>query len=103
MSNVVELPPAQKPPELLVGPFQEWRVQVEGRIIPRLTGFHDGDKIALVLDGRWSASFPKEDAYQVAWLLANALAVGEGYSHLGAENKDNPFAPMGCELNAPPR
>lgn len=98
MTNVIQMPPQPQPPELLVGPFQEWRVKVEGRIIPRLTGFYDGDKIALVLDGRWSASFSKDDAYQAAWLIANAIAIGEGYSHLGAPNKDMPFAPMGHEI-----
>jgi len=96
--NVVHLPPQPEPPELLIGPFKVWRVQVEGRIIPRLTGFYDGDKIALVLDNRWSASFSKEDAHQAAWLIANALAIGEGYPCLSAENKDMPFAPIGCEI-----
>ena len=100
--NVIHLPPQPAPPELLIGPFEEWRVQVDGRIIPRLTGFHDGDKIALVLDRRWSASFSKDDAYQAAWLIANALAIGEGYPHMGAENKDMPFAPIGCAISSLP-
>lgn len=99
--NVIQLPPQPGPPELLIGPFSEWRVQVDGRIIPRLTGFHDGDKIALVLDNRWSASFAKDDAYQAAWLIANALAIGEGYAHMGADNKDMPFAPIGCAVTPP--
>lgn len=101
MNNVVNLPPTPKPPELLIGPFEQYRVQVDGRIIPKLTGHKDGDKIELVLDGRFSGSFTPEDAYQVAWLLANALAIGQGYSHLGALNKDMPFAPMGMSLGSP--
>lgn len=99
--NVVTLQQPE-PPELLIGPFEVWKVQVEGRIIPRLTGFHDGDKIALVVDGRFSASFAKEDAYGAAVLIAEALAIGQGYSHMGAENKDMPFAPVGCELSSLP-
>lgn len=102
MSNVLQMPPATKPPELLVGPFTEWRVLVDGRIIPRLTGYHDGDKIALVVDGRFSASFAKDDAYQVAWLIAQAMAVSEGYPHLGAVSKERPFAPMGVQIGGIP-
>lgn len=100
--TVIELPPPPKRPDLLVGPFQEWRVQVDGRIIPGLTGFKDGDKIGLIVDGRFSASFSEDDAYQAAWLIAQALAVGEGYPHLGAETKSRPFAPLGCALDALP-
>ena len=101
MSNIVQMPPPEKPAELLVGPFKEWRVQVDGRIIPRLTGYRAGDKIALVVDGRFSASFAEDDARQAAWLIAQAMAVGEGYSHLGAPNKEQPFAPMGAEIGSP--
>lgn len=102
MTSVVNFPAAAKPIDPLVGPFQEWRVQVDGRIIPRLTGFYDGDKIALVVDKRFSASFAKEDVYQAAWLIAQAMAIGEGYSHLGAMNKDMPFAPIGTQLDSVP-
>ncbi len=65
-----------------------------------MTGFHDGDKIALVVDHRFSASFAKEDVYQAAWLIAQAMAIGEGYSHLGAPNKERPFAPVGTRLGS---
>ena len=98
MVNVTSLE-QPKPPQVLVGPFEIYKVQVDGRIIPRLTGYYEGDKIALVVDGRFSSSFHKEDAYQAAWLIAQALAIGAGYSHLGAENKDYPFAPLGAEIS----
>lgn len=100
--TVVRMEPP-KQPDLLVGPFQEWRVQVDGRIIPRLTGFRDGDKIALVVDRRFSASFLEDDARQAAWLIAQAMAIGEGYSYLGAPNKERPFATMGVGLDSLPR
>jgi hypothetical protein len=100
MDNVVQMPPPERPAPLLVGPFQQWRVQVDGRIIPRLTGYHDGDRIALVVDGRFSASFAEDDARQAAWLIAEAMAIAEGYSHLGAASKDHPFAPVGVELGS---
>lgn len=100
MTNVVQMPPVPKPADILVGPFDQWHVQVDGRIIPRLTGFPEGDRIALVVDGRFSASFAKDDAYQAARLIANALAIAEGYSHLGAETKDRPFAPQGMQIGS---
>ena len=93
--NIIRLPPNEQPPEFLIGPFKVWRVQIDGRIIPRLTAFHDGDKIALVVDNRFSASFPYADAYLAASLIAHAIAIGEDYSHLGADTKDRPFAPIG--------
>lgn len=98
MSDIVQFPKAEKLDDLMIGPFEEWRVQVEGRIIPRLTGFKDGDKIALVVDRRFTASFSEADARQAAWLLANALAIGGGYPFLGAPNKDQPFAPVGIGI-----
>lgn len=97
-NNVVNLPPRKEPPDLLIGPFEVWKVSVEGRIIPGLTGHPDGNRIALVVDGRFSASFPKELAHDAAWLIAQALAIGAGYPSLGAETKGRPFAPIGCQV-----
>ena len=52
-----------------------------------------GEHIELVLDQRLGADVPRRYAQSVAWLVANALAIGKGYSYLGAESKDMPFAP----------
>jgi len=96
--KIVEFP-SMKPPSFLVGPFQEWRVQIDGRIIPRLTGFREGDRVWLVLDRRFGLECANESiAYQTAAFVANALAIGEGYSNYGAEAKGQPFAPIGCEI-----
>lgn len=100
--NVTQFPTPEGPPEFMVGPFQKWKVQIQGRVIPKLTAYHDGDKVALVVDERFSASFPREHAYQAAWLIAEALAIGAGYSNLEAETKDHPFAPVGMELSSLP-
>jgi hypothetical protein len=97
--NVVKMPQPPEPPELLVGPFKEWRVRVDGRMIPKLTGSHEENgRVFLVVDNRYGASFAKEDAYQAAWLIAQAMAIGAGYPHLGAESKAMPFAPLGSEI-----
>jgi hypothetical protein len=103
MDNVTPMRPprAQSEDPLLIGPFETWRVVVDGRVIPRLTGFYDDQNIALVVDGRFSASFPPELARQAAWLLAQALAIGAGYTHSGATDKGQPFAPVGMSMDAP--
>ena len=89
--TIVEFPQA---PELLVGPFQEWRVVVDGRFVPRLDGRADGDDIWLTVDRRFTAKFPKDLAYQAAALIAEAMAICSGYPHFGADSKAQPFAPI---------
>lgn len=90
--NIVKFPPRDAP-EFLVGPFREWRVVVDGRMIPGLTGCRDGDdRTCLVLDHRFGLTVPNEYAYGVASFVANALAIGAGYPWYGAETKDRPFA-----------
>lgn len=102
MSNIHDFPPPLLREPLLVGPFEEYRVVVEGRAIPRLTGYLQEDgRITLIVDGRFMVDFPAEIAHQAAWLLANALAVGAGYTHLAAETKSQPFAPTISQVSAP--
>lgn len=99
--NVTQLPlpPPSDPYGFMIGPFTEYRCLIDGRIIPDLSAYRDGpDNIAIVLNHRLSISVPKDLAQSVAWLVANALAIGRGYSHLGAESKVMPFAPIGHNL-----
>lgn len=99
--NVAQFPPPKGPPEWMIGPFEEWRVVIEGRAIPYLTAFREGsDHTCIVVDNRFTVSFPNELAYQAAWLLANAIAVGAGFPWLGAESRDRPFAPK-CSAISP--
>lgn len=101
MNDVVNFPPRAERPELLVGPFSYHKVVVDGRAIPRLTGCpHGPDETTLIVDGRFMIDVPNSLAHQVAWLVANALAVGAGFSHLGATSKDaTPFAPQIAEIS----
>lgn len=101
MTDNVTAFPKTEPTEILVGPFEEYRVVVDGRMIPRLTGFKEGDKTWLILDRRISSFFPHEYAYNAAVLIANALAMGEGYPYMGSTNKERPFAPQSMEIKAP--
>lgn len=102
--SVLPFPPKPNQEDFLVGPFEEWRVEIEGRIIPRLTGYRQEDgRVTLIVDGRFMVDFPSDIAKSAAWLIANALAVGEGYSHLGAIGKgSHPFAPIAARLDGEP-
>jgi len=95
--NVMQFP-EQKPPEFIIGPFAENRVVIEGRLIPHLTVTREGDKTGLVIDNRLSISVPNDLAYSVCWLLANAMAVAQGYPCLSSESKDRAFAPLCTKL-----
>ena len=100
MSDVVKL---HEPPNLLVGPFNEYNVVVEGRAIPFLTGRPaEGGRIEIIVDGRFSATFEPDIANQVAWLIGQGIAVASGYPSLNAESKSRPFAPQISELPKPP-
>lgn len=102
-NNVTQFPPPPDPPPLLIGPFQTYHVVVDGRIIPRLTGWTKGDKTWLCVDRRFGGGFStEEDARQAAYLIANAMAVAEGYAWVGAENKDRCFAPKSMQIDTMP-
>lgn len=90
MSNVHELGKKQG---LTFGPRGGQCIIVEGRKIPHLTGYEKEGETWLTIDERFTIPVPTELAVQVAWFVANAMAVAAGYSHLGAETKDRPFAP----------
>lgn len=93
--NVTDFPAAPDPVSAMMGPKHTGRcVIVEGRAIPGLTMHEEGDAISFVLDNRLSISVPRDTAPQIAWFVASALAIGQGYTHIGAANKDRPFAPQ---------
>ena len=93
MENIVNFPGGPVSP--LLGPFAVHSIVVEGRVIPLMSGSVDGaDMTSIIIDGRFSISVPNALAYQVAWICAQAIAVASGYSHVGAESKDAPFAPV---------
>jgi hypothetical protein len=101
--NVTSFPSLAPQPDLLIGPFEEWRVVVDGRIIPHLTGFRNGDEFWLTVDHRLTAGpFTEEGARQAAWLAGNAMAVASGYPWLGATSKDRPFASQGMAIDSLP-
>lgn len=97
--NIVSFPETLKQPDLLLGPFTENRVIVEGRVMPLLTGFREGDKIWLVVDHRFACGpFDEEQARQAAILAGQAMAVTAGYPSLNADSKEMPFAPHAMDI-----
>ena len=102
MDNVTTFPtPPEKPHNLqFIGPFEEWRVMFDGYMIPLLTGRETPDgRVHLSLDHRFGAEFSsRDDAHQAVYLIANAMAIGEGYPSMYATTKDRPFAPKGHAL-----
>lgn len=58
------------------------QVTIDGFAVPRVEAWESDDGIDchITLDGRFGAVVPAVHAQQVIWLLANALAIGAGYS-----------------------
>jgi hypothetical protein len=101
MADVVRFPPPEGPRSIIGPPLSGNRVIVEARVIPRMRA-HDTDAgIEIILDGRFSITISKDDAYPVAWMIAQALAIGQGYPSLNAPNKDCPFAPEYYVVDSP--
>lgn len=76
-----------------VGPFSVWKLKLDGYRVPMLTGREDENGMFhLCLDERFGIEIPKQHAHQVVWLIANALAIGAGYSCFGEGSQiSNPF------------
>lgn len=100
VNDIAKFPSAKT--EWLIGPFEEYRVLVEGRQIPKLTGVRRADgTVSLSVDHRFCGIFSTErDAEQAAFLIANAMAIGAGYPCLSAPSKEHPFAPVSREIAA---
>ena len=99
--TLLKFPAKEQPKSLLIGPFEEYRVIVDGRIIPKLTGRKTEDgRYNFFIDNRFGGGpFSADDAEQVAWLLAQALAVGMGYAHLGADLPGMSFAALAMPID----
>ena len=94
MSDVTNFPKQIDLVEKMKGPTSSAStVIIEGRGIPGLTMLDEGESVQLILNNRFSIDVPRGRAAQVAWFVAQALAIGSGYSHSGAESRDMPFAP----------
>lgn len=75
-------------------------VIVHGRLVPSLLCIEENGMVRFFLDGRFIFEFPREWAGLAASMAAQAMAIGAGYSHFGAETKDHPFASIVKNLDA---
>lgn len=92
MQNIHDM--TQEAIDRITGPITEDRpVLIDGRMIPNLTITRKGQKFRLSVDNRFGVDLPPDLVVPVAYVLAQALAVGAGYSHSSAESKSQPFAP----------
>lgn len=91
MTNVT---PIREVPDIFGPKAAGHSVIVDGRVLPIITAWAEGEEVCLCVDNRLSTNIPKEYAYSVAWIIGQAMAVASGYSSLSAETKDRPFAPQ---------
>jgi len=67
--------------EEYIGPFDDWRVTVDGRRVPFLAAHPvDGGKVDLTLDDRYALLLDVQTAERVIPLLADAIAIAMGYT-----------------------
>jgi len=75
-----------------VGPFERWDVVIDGRKVPYLEGRPcNGGKIDLGLDHRFGLILDLATAEYVVPFIANAIAVGMGYSSHPLREWDGPI------------
>lgn len=75
-------------------PRDERGVTISGYAVPRIEAqeINEGRDCSIVLDRRFGITVPADMAEQVIWLLANALAIGGGYSCHGENSQPmNPY------------
>lgn len=77
----------------IIGPFNEYRVKIDGYEVPRLRAVRVNGLISMTLDHRFGCDIPDDsNAHSVIWFIANVMAVGAGYSCFGENAQiSNPF------------
>lgn len=83
-------------------PRKSYQVTLDGFAVPKIEARETdhGTQCNIMLDERFGATIPAEHAQAVIWLLANALAIGAGYSCHGENSvKANPFKVRVTEID----
>lgn len=70
-----------------IGPFEVNRLTIDGYEIPRLSGALRDGVWSFTLDNRFACDVPEIYGHGVAWMIANAMAIGAEYSCFG-ENSE---------------
>ena len=81
--------------EEMKGPQQSGHsVIIDGRVVPNMVMYDNGDTIDFVLDGRLSFPIAREHAWQVAAFAFAAMAIGAGFAHPAHMHyTQRPFSP----------
>ena len=79
-----------------VGPFEQYRIVVDGYQVPRLTGRLTDGVWHFTFDNRFGCEVPEKHGCEVAWMIANAQAVGAGFSCFGENSQ--PLNEFKCRL-----
>lgn len=78
-------------------------ITIDGYAVPGIEAFEsdNGLECHIMLDSRFGAVIPADLAEQALWLLANALAIGAGYSCHGENSREaNPFKVRVSEIDS---
>ena len=100
MSSITQMPGTERYDPVGASRFGN-RVIVDGRVVPHLTLVVKDGGYDLFLDDRFAIFVATDDAAQVFWMVANALAVGAGYKWIGEERHGVPFAPEVVKVESP--
>lgn len=80
-----------------IGPFEVHKIRLDGYRVPRLTGRLINGMWHFCLDERFGCEVPEMYGQGVAWMIANAMAVGAGYSCFGENSQ--PINPFKCRIS----
>jgi hypothetical protein len=72
----------------IIGPFDDYRVTVNGYRVPHLNAVRHDGLISLELDERFACDIPDDErALPIIDFVANAMAVAAGYSCFGENSQ----------------
>ena len=81
----------------IIGPFNDYRVTIDGYEVPKLRAVRVNGLISMTLDHRFGCDIPDDNrAQSIIWFIANVMAVGAGYSCFGEDAR--PANPFNCRL-----
>lgn len=80
-----------------IGPFEVHKLRLDGFRIPKLEGQLNNGMWYFALDERFACEVPEIYGQGVATMIANAIAIGAGYSCFGKNSQ--PSNPFQCRIH----
>ncbi len=83
------------------GPFHQYKVSLDGYVVPELDGRinEETGQWHFMLDGRFGCVVPRQYANGVAFLIANALAIGAGFNCFGEHSQPGDPNRFKCKIS----